>query len=146
MKSIFNKTGSDEFIERINNLKADTKGKWGKMEVSQMLAHCAYAFEDNSPRPKVIARLLIRFFAKSTVVGKKPYKRNMKTSPAFIVKDKRDFETERTRLIKGIEKVQGLGEDYFNNRKHPVFGRMNSKEWNNFFSKHLDHHLKQFGV
>jgi hypothetical protein len=39
MKSLFNRQHNDEIIERLNRLTAETKGVWGKMNVSQMLAH-----------------------------------------------------------------------------------------------------------
>ena len=29
---------------------------------------------------------------------------------------------------------------------HPFFGRMTGEEWDRLLWKHLDHHLRQFGV
>ena len=146
MPKLFEKEGAAQFVKRINQLHSDTVAKWGKMNVAQMLAHCAMAFEDNSPRPNFFTRLMIRVLVKRTVVGDKAYQKNMPTSSAFTINDKRDFEMERQRLIQLIEQTQKKGASYFINRTHPVFGKLSAAEWDNCFAKHLDHHLRQFGV
>ena len=146
MDSIFEKKIAQRFINRIDILTSNSTGNWGEMSVSQMLAHCSAAFEDNSSGPNLITRLILRSFVRKIVIGNRPYKKNMKTAEAFVVTDDRDFNEEKMRLIRSIEKIQELGTKYFENRKHPVFGNITIKEWNIFFSKHLNHHLKQFGV
>ncbi len=45
-----------------------------------------------------------------------------------------------------MNKTQQLGENHFDGKESHSFGALNSKEWNNMFVKHLEHHLKQFGV
>ena len=40
MESLFDETVTQEIIERINKLSPDSQRKWGKMNVSQMIAHC----------------------------------------------------------------------------------------------------------
>ena len=146
MQYIFQKEGTTEFIKRIKNLNTDTPALWGKMNVAQMLAHCSYAYEDTAPMPNFFTRLLIRFSVKNTVVGNKPYKRNMPTSSAFIINSEREFEMEKKKLTSHLEKLQELGTPHFKNRKHPVFGKLTLEQWHNSFAKHLDHHLGQFGV
>jgi hypothetical protein len=32
------------------------------------------------------------------------------------------------------------------NEKHPVFGKLTKEQWSKATWKHIDHHLKQFGV
>ena len=57
LSNIFTKEVSDKLIERIEKLKADTQPGWGKMSVSQMLAHCNVTYElaygDKHPRPNI---------------------------------------------------------------------------------------------
>ena len=36
--------------------------------------------------------------------------------------------------------------DNFQGDIHPVFGKLNAKEWAIIAHKHIDHHLKQFGL
>ena len=80
------------------------------------------------------------------VVNDKPYKRNGQTAPAFVIKEDKDFETERARLIAYIDQTQVLGVAYFDGKESHSFGSLNISEWNNMLYKHLDHHLSQFGV
>ncbi len=144
--NIFDKKIAIHYIDRINKLEASTAPLWGKMNCAQMLSHCSGAFYEGSKKPSLFWRLRIYFFARSVVIGKKPYPRSMKTAGDFIPSSASDFEAEKLRLINGIERVQKLGPDYFLTKKHPIFGKISLQNWDTFFTKHLDHHLRQFGV
>ena len=89
---------------------------------------------------------LIKVFAKNIVVGDKLYKKNSRTTTEFLMTDKKNFETEKSRLIAYLIKTQELGEDHFDNKDSHSFGPLTKTEWSNMFYKHLDHHLNQFGV
>ncbi|MFX0558174.1 DUF1569 domain-containing protein [Maribacter sp. CXY002] len=149
-KNLFDEQESKETIEPIQNLTPETQNKWGKMNVSQMLAHCNVAYEliytDKHQKPKGLQKFLIKLFAKNLVVGPKPYKKNLRTSPIFLISDEREFEKEKTRLIDYITKTQQLGGAHFDGKDSHAFGALTEKQWNTLFSKHLDHHLQQFGV
>ena len=150
MKNAFNQDDVSEFIGRINRLTVDTKPKWGKMNVEQMLAHCNVTYEmvyDNiHPKPNAFKRFMLKLIVKNIVVNDKPYKSNSQTAPEFIIKDARKFELEKQRLIDYLLKTQQLGAKYFDGKESLSFGVLNQQEWNNMFVKHLDHHLSQFGV
>ena len=149
-KNLFDKQECEETIARINNLTPETAPQWGKMNVSQMLAHCNVAYEtiytDKHPKPKGLQKFLIKLLAKNAVVGPKPYKKNSPTSPVFKISDEREFEKEKERLIDHIKKTQELGGAHFEGKESHAFGPLTQTEWNTLFSKHLDHHLQQFGV
>ena len=83
---------------------------------------------------------------KNIVVSEKPYTKNGRTAPVFLIKGEKNFETEKNRLIDYIKKTQELGETHFDNKASHSFGNLSKSEWNNMFYKHLDHHLNQFGV
>ena len=150
MKDIFQKETTESLISRIENLSPQSQRLWGKMNVSQMLAHCNVTYElvyDNKhPRPNALKRFFIKAFVKNVVVSEKPYKKSIPTAPIFLVGDDKDFEVEKSRLIDYLRRTQELGENYFNGRESLSFGRLNKQEWSNMFYKHLDHHLNQFGV
>lgn len=150
MKSVFNPTDTAELIGRINRLTPASKGLWGKMSVSQMLAHCnvtyEMVYENKHPKPNPLMKLVLKLLVKDKVVSEKPYKKNNPTAPAFLVKDDKDFDTEKERLIGYITKTQRLGEGHFDGKESHSFGPLTNTEWNNMFYKHLDHHLTQFGV
>lgn len=149
-KNLFNEQETQETISRINSLSPKTQAEWGKMNVTQMMAHCNVAYEivytDKHPKPAGFKKFMIKIFAKNAVVGPKPYKRNGRTAPMFIISDEREFETEKKRLIEHLQKTQQLGASHFDGKESSGFGVLSKNEWNTLFSKHLDHHLTQFGV
>ncbi|RWY50367.1 DUF1569 domain-containing protein [Mucilaginibacter gilvus] len=151
LPSIFTREVSEGFIDRINKLTPQTAAQWGKMNVSQMLAHCNVSYEmvyepGKHPAPNAFMKLILKLLVKNKVVTEVPYKRNGPTAPAFIIKSDKDFEVEKARLISYIRKTQELGESEFNGRMSHSFGALSADEWNNMFYKHLNHHLTQFGV
>ena len=150
MKNVFNATDVDGIIERVNSLIPSTKGLWGKMNVAQMLAHCnvtyEFVYDSNHPPNGAVKKFLLTLFVKSSVVGEKPYKKNTRTAPEFLMTGEKDFEKEKARLIDYLKKTQELGEDHFDNKESRSFGPLTVSEWNIMFYKHLDHHLGQFGV
>jgi len=149
-KNMFDTKECEKYIERINTLNPASENLWGKMTVAQMLAHCNVAYEmvytDKHPKPKGFKKFMIKLLAKNIVVGPKPYKKNSRTAPAFLVTDEREFEKEKVRLIAHIKKTQELGPSHFEGQESHSLGILTENEWNTLFSKHLDHHLKQFGV
>ncbi|WP_301928679.1 DUF1569 domain-containing protein [Ferruginibacter sp.] len=148
--NIFTKEISDSIIKRIESLTPATQPKWGKMNVAQMLAHCNVTYEmiyDNiHPAPNAVMKFILKAFVKSKVTGETPYAHNSKTAPQFIIKDTKDFNAEKQRLINYITKTQQRGESYFDGKRSYSFGKLTKTEWNNMLYKHLDHHLTQFGV
>ncbi|MFN8361296.1 MAG: DUF1569 domain-containing protein [Candidatus Kapaibacterium sp.] len=150
MNSIFTVSESQKVIQRIEQLTPTTTALWGKMSVAQMLAHCNVTYEmiyeNIHPKPNFLLKLLLKMFVKNAVVTEKPYKKSSQTAPAFLIKDDKNFEAEKKRLIDYITRTQQLGESHFDNKESHSFGRLTKNEWNNMLYKHLDHHLHQFGV
>lgn len=148
--NIFSKETSGQVIDRINRLNATSQANWGKMNVAQMLAHCNVTYEmvydDIHPKPNAFLKFIFKMVVKKKVVTETPYPKNGKTAPAFIITGDKNIENERTRLINYISKTQQLGETHFDNKESHSFGSLSKTEWNNLFYKHLDHHLRQFGV
>lgn len=150
MKDIFTKEVTNEVVLRIQKLSPKTQANWGKMSVSEMLAHCCVTYEmvykDKHAQPNAFVKLMLKLFVKNIVVSEKPYSKNGRTASQFKIADERDFETEKKRLIDFILKTQKLVVKYFEGKESHSFGKLTSAEWNNSFYKHLDHHLTQFGV
>ncbi len=150
MKNIFDSQTVENLIKRINHLSPESNRKWGKMTVDQMLAHCNVSYEmiydDIHQKPNFLMKILLKAFVKNKVVSEKPFPKNGKTAPQFIIKESKDFEKEKQRLIHYLKKTQKLGGEYFDGRDSHSFGALTKTEWNNMLYKHLDHHLTQFGV
>lgn len=151
MKNIFEPADCSDFIKRINNLTEQSLPKWGKMSVSQMLAHCSVTYEliyepEKHKKPNFFTKFLMKKFVKPKVTNEMPYKPSLPTGPMFIIKEEKNFEDEKKRLIGFIQKTQQLGTEAFDGKVSFSFGKLNAREWNNMMAKHLEHHLNQFGV
>lgn len=150
MKTIFNKEVYQEIISRLDNLSPSSNAKWGKMNNTQMLKHCQkpirLAFgEEEVEKPNFFMRLLMKIF-KPILYNDKPWKQGLPTAREFVIRSTEDFKVEKSRLKDLVERLHE-SESYFEpSKSHPIFGEMKSWMWGKSAYKHLDHHLKQFGV
>lgn len=136
----------NSMIERINRLTPSSQAEWGKMNVGQMLAHCAEVQDVSNGKPLKGTPWFIKLFGglvKKMVINDKPYPKNLRTHPQYLMTDPEDFETQKSRLLLSLKTMHALGKT---TSRHPIFGVMTPEEkgWGMF--KHLDHHLSQFGV
>lgn len=150
MKSLFNPATAIELTERIERLRADSVRQWGKMTPAQAMAHCAGAMEwavgDNNPPRMLIGRLLGGLIKGRVVKTEDVMARNTPTSPQLVIGDDRDLAAERARLQALIQRFSSAGVDGCTNHPHTFFGRLTPDEWAILMYKHVDHHLRQFGV
>jgi hypothetical protein len=148
MNNLFSQSDISETLERINKLTPNSQRQWGKMNVSQMLAHCNVSLE-TAMGINFIKRLfigkIIGSFMKPKVLSKKPFTRNSPTDKSYIIKDDLDFEEEKSKVIGSIKKFYDGGPFGCTTLPHPFFGKFTPEEWAVFQWKHLDHHLRQFG-
>ncbi|MBK6936499.1 MAG: DUF1569 domain-containing protein [Chitinophagaceae bacterium] len=149
VKNLFDNTTYYETIERLNSLTTNSQRQWGKMNVSQMLAHCKEAFRvpfmEKPPR-RMLMGYIVGWLAKPLLYGEKPYKRSLPTAPGFIITDERNFEEEKKQLIELVTNFYKATPAGIGNKVHPFFGKMNAEQWGMGMWKHLDHHLQQFGA
>lgn len=150
MKSLFDTEAHAEILSRIDQLSDSSEGQWGKMKVGQMLHHCQYPIKislgkynpDN--KPSVMLKLLGKLFKKS-LYDDKPWRQNLPTAKGLKVIEEKDFSKEKKILI-------GLINDFHQEKNrqhwdpHPAFGSFTREQWGQMQYKHLDHHLRQFGV
>jgi len=149
MKSLFNPADRESLSLRLAALEPDALRHWGKMDPAQMLLHCAIGLKagtGDQPMKQVLLGKLVTPFIRGRVLGEKPFRRNVHTDPTFVVSDRRDFEEERTRLATQIDRFCQRGPEAAGKQTHAFFGRLSGEEWGRLMYKHLDHHLRQFGV
>ncbi len=149
VKSIFDKDAHTQILERINKLTPQSQALWGKMNVSQMLKHCNENLKLATKElalPRLWIGWLIGGFLKSTLTNDKPLDKNSPTHPSFVMVEKVDFDIIKLGLFESLEKLAQNGEKSTEGILHPFFGKLTSEQWAKGIWKHLDHHLKQFGV
>ena len=149
MKNLFQPDAVDELISRVDQLQPTAQRQWGKMDAAQMMAHCSAALDLASGRlirPRILLGRLIGPFVRSIYTNDKPFSRNGPTDKKLVVSDKRDFSREREQLKVRIRQFHQGGEEQCSKHPHPFFGALTPHQWSTGMYKHLDHHLRQFGV
>jgi hypothetical protein len=149
MKNLFEQETVDEVLARIDKLQPVTQRQWGKMDVAQMLAHCSAALDMASGRinpPRVLIGRLIGSLAKPIYTNEKPLSRNSPTDKKLLVSDQRDFLREQEQLKLKVRQFCQGAEPQCTRYPHPFFGVLTPQEWSRGMYKHIDHHLRQFGV
>lgn len=119
------------------------------MDAAQALAHCALAIEaatGDAKLPRQLFARLIGPFFKGWVLGPKPFSKNSPTHPELVMTAPKDFTRERARLIASILKFHDAGPASAARYEHGFVGKLTGEEWGRMQHKHLDHHLKQFGL
>lgn len=146
--NLFEPDSAQEIFTRIERIKASTPANWGKMSAAQMMAHCQATFRAYFGEVKMkrgLVGILFGKMAKKKLFSDKPWPQGLPTDKKFVVADEREFETEKQKLVEAINHF--VKEGYTVTAcVHPFFGKMSSQEWAILGYKHLDHHLKQFGV
>jgi hypothetical protein len=94
----------------------------------------------------LLPRMIGRIVKPMALGNDKPMRRNSPTARSLIVDDARPLETERTRLNELIGRFVAGGAVACTTEPHPFFGKLTPEEWAILTYKHLDHHLRQFGV
>ncbi|TXG38781.1 DUF1569 domain-containing protein [Seonamhaeicola maritimus] len=150
MKSLFEADTHKEILNRINKLKVSNKPHWGKMSVSQMVKHChrpievAMGTKELSANLGFMKKMIFKLF-KSSLYNNKPWKEGIPTAPEYVVRDNPEFKTEKERLQTLVNEFHSLN-DKTDWAAHPLFGNLSKEQWGKAQYKHLDHHLRQFGV
>jgi hypothetical protein len=97
--------------------------------------------------PSIFLGRIIGWFVKSRALGDDdPMIRNSPTVPGFVITDNPDFAAERQRLYRLIDRATAGGPAICTDHPHSFFGKLTQEQWGILIYKHLDHHLRQFGV
>ncbi|QBN18305.1 DUF1569 domain-containing protein [Flavobacterium nackdongense] len=147
MSSIYNASDNAAILSRIESLKPESKALWGKMTVDQMLKHTNEAILIAFDEKTLKINFLMRFLGKMMKhkIFNSEFKKNSPTAPEFIFKEHYDFEAAKKDLTINFSRF-AQGPEAIKITEHPFWGKMTSEDWDKLMWKHLDHHLKQFGV
>ena len=148
MKSIFDKETRDQLVARIHSLNEDSKAKWGKMNVYQMLKHCRLWEEMVQSKQNLKrdfgGRIFGRIALKVILKDDKPLRQRTPTIPSLVIKETTgDIASEKAKWISNIEQYADFSNPNF---VHIFFGKMTKEQIGYMVYKHTDHHLRQFGA
>ena len=150
MKDLFDAARVEEVKQRIARLRPDSERQWGKMNAPQALAHCSRGFElasgDMRPPRVLIGRIIGPIIKPKVFENDEPLRRNSPTVKGLVTQDDRDLAEERARLYGVIDRFVAAGPKGCTTHPHTFFGPLTPEQWAILMYKHLDHHLRQFGV
>jgi hypothetical protein len=134
------------FEKRLAALRPDSSRNWGTMSVGQILWHVnttlqLHLGEITAPRGRTpLPRSVMKF-----LVSNLPWPRGAPTLAELVAKQQYDFAEEHQRCLQLIDKFTNrrLDEEWPEN---PIFGKVSGTDLSRLQAKHLDHHLRQFGV
>jgi hypothetical protein len=147
MKSLWDADARRELHHRLKQLDGDCRRRRGRMTCEQMLAHVTdglrMATGELPVKPK--PGPLKRWPLKQLVIYWLPWPKGAPTAPELLAREPEELEREKAALSALIEraaeqraKTGGV--------EHPAFGRLSEKDWGALMYRHIDHHLKQFGL
>ena len=148
-KNLLTEEAAHSIIARIEKLTASHQPQWGEMTASEMLLHCnscnKQILEESRGNEKTtLKQYLLRILALYIAPD---FKKNIQGETRHNTKGKisnADFEQQRKDFIDLIARFP------INNHPltltHPAFGNISTQEWGIAAYKHMDHHLRQFGI
>jgi hypothetical protein len=134
--------------DRVDRLTVDARAQWGKLTAPGMLAHLNDSFRmvtgELAVKPK---RLPIRYPPlRQLVVYVLPFPRSAPTALELLARvSAADFHAEQRDLHVWMERLGHItsGSQLV---PHPAFGNLSYRAYGVLIARHMDHHLKQFGV
>lgn len=150
MKTIFDPAIEREVLRRLDKLTPGTPHLWGKMNASQMVCHLVDGFHvglGDVPvdfRQSFASTPLIRWL----VVNLMPIpKGKIQTSKEYQVTKPaswtNDLDRWKALFREFVERGRSHSEQW---GMHPAFGSLDRTQWGRLTFRHIDHHLRQFGV
>ena len=149
MPTLFDPTAYQGILQRLDTLQPTSPRQWGKMKPGQAMEHLARALDMGSgrtPTKQALIGKLLSWMARGKFLGPDPFPRDQPTAPSLVVSEEPNFAATRDRLKQALAHFASTGEKGCDGNIHIFFGRCTGAEWGITQWKHLDHHLRQFGV
>lgn len=136
----------DSIRKRVESLRPDTQRQWGTMSIDQMLWHVNVSMREAvgeytvQLKPLPVPKALLRW-----AVINMPWGRGARTRPDMYAKSTHDFNAQKAECLALIDRIAGrpLTAEW---PESASMGKMTGSHWSCLTAKHLDHHLRQFGV
>lgn len=142
----------ETLLQRLNQLHTTTAAQFGILTPQHMVEHLILTVKMSAgriPIPEFVPNEKQLAQKQALLFTDIPFPKGIKAPglPDTLL-DLRfpDLETAKAELIKSWDAYQVLfKENPTKQTFHPRFGLLNFEEWERFHTKHMDHHLGQFG-
>jgi hypothetical protein len=149
-ETILDQAVRESITARIRALTPAHSAQWGKMDVARMAEHCVlwnqWVMGKGGPRltQNFIGKLIGKWALRRTLRPGKPFDRGIPAGKDLEVRQATgDLEAMKLRWLVLIDAYAAFNNPDF---VHDFFGVMTDQEIGVFVYKHMDHHLRQFGV
>ena len=140
----------EELIARLERLGPRHQRQWGRMTAHQMVCHLSDSFllglgeRDASAVDTWWSRNVIKWIALRTPA---PWPRGIQTRPEVDQEHggtrPDQFARDRVRVVELMRRFVAPDARF---GRHPIFGAMRRDDWMSWGYRHVDHHLRQFGL
>jgi hypothetical protein len=148
MKTMWDNGAAREVRGRVGRLTPERTAQWGRMSTQQMVCHLSeslrMALGELRVAPK---RVPIRYPPlKQLIVYVAPFPKNVPTAPELVIAaTPQPWNDDLAKLQTLIDRftARAASSEW---PEHPAFGRLSRRAWGVLAYRHIDHHLRQFGV
>lgn len=147
MHTLSNEASRRALLARARKLTPESRPLWGKFTVDGMLAHVVETFRMGlGELPVRSKKLAMRHWPLNVlIVYLLPMPRGLPTARELIARPPESLNSELATLETYMDKF-GRAQDRREWPEHPALGRLSRRAWGRLGYKHVDHHLRQFGV
>ena len=152
MKTLACERDRTELLLRLKALQLTSPRRWGRMSVHQMVCHVADSFRmclgEMPVRLAVtpLTRTILKWWAIEVPL---PWPPGIRTRPEVDqLRGGGSKPVDFARDVAELERLVGqiTAPEVTFARCHPLFGPMTNATWLRWGYRHMDHHLRQFGV
>jgi len=147
--SIIDPAARQQIERRLDSLSPEHRGAWGRLTVGGMVCHCYDAVRTavgQNPAPLLGKFGPLRPLLAWLMIDVLPWpKGKAKTVRQMLSTKEGDLAGDVQRLQRSFGQVidRGAQESW---GVHPLFGPLSRAQWGRLIWRHVDYHLKQFGV
>lgn len=146
MPSLLDPSEREALLERFRALSSEARPAWGQLTAPRMVCHLSdqlrVALGDlpSKDHSNLATRTLLRLLVVHTSFEPPPGK--VQTTPVMLTTQPTSWEEDCGVFESLVQRL--AGSDRL--APHPTFGPLSTKEWGRLSWKHINHHLRQFGV
>jgi len=148
MHTLFDDDARAGIRARLDRLTAQQRPLWGKMDAGRMVVHLTAQLRAGlgelqcAPKKTPMNNWLMR----RLVIYVIPWPKGTPTAPEFLTQPTSTWDEDVAALRSAMDRFAARGEGGPWTTDHPAFGRLTGRMWGVLAWRHMDHHLRQFGV
>lgn len=145
-RTLFDPAAREAIRARVDRLTPERKPLWGRMDAGKVVVHLTAQLRAGlgelpcAPQKTPFNNWLMR---RLIVYG--PWPRGAPTAPEFLATPPATWAADMADLRAAIDRF-GARDEAGEWPEHPAFGRLSGRLWGVLAWRHMDHHLRQFGV